>query len=97
MFLLLHFSHAHDLAIDTRIKYLIVILLEDVRDTIEDIEGSENIAPYLRLRNFIDFRNTQNWDKLRYAMPQVPLSQMQAAVDGQVPLMQRQAADNDEQ
>ena len=53
-----------------RTNYLIMVLCEDV--SIEDVD--EDMRLYLKTNTYLPRDSRWFWDKLRYAMPQTPLS-----------------------
>ena len=52
---------------------MLVVLLEDVTDEVQE----EDIKLYLRTKTYLDVNNAWFWEKLRYALPQIPLAKLQ--------------------
>ena len=65
---LLEFRAAHRKVIEDRMKYLIIILLDDVNMA----ELDEEIKLYMRTNTYVSYSDKWFWQKLFYAMPQQP-------------------------
>ena len=63
---LLEFQAAHRRALEQRMRYLIVILLEEV----DPDQVNSEIKHYLRTNTYLSVQNRWFWPKLLYAMPQ---------------------------
>ena len=62
---LMEFREAHRKVLEDRMKYLIVILFDDVDTT----ELDEELKLYLRTNTYLSVSDKQFWQKLFYAMP----------------------------
>ena len=58
---------------EERTNYLILVLCEDV--SVEDLD--EEMRPYLRTNTYLRRDSRWFWEKLKYAMPQKPLLELQ--------------------
>ena len=65
---LLEFRAAHRKVIEDRMKYLIIILLDEVNMA----ELDEEIKLYMRTNTYVSYGDRWFWQKLFYAMPQQP-------------------------
>ena len=71
---ILEFRSAHYRVMKERSNYLIVILLDEI--SMGDLD--EDLKLYMKTNTYLSVENKWFWDKLRYAMPQHPLSQLQS-------------------
>ncbi len=73
---MLEFRAAHQRVLKDRTNYLIVILFEDV--STEDLD--EELKLYLKTNTYLSLSNSWFWQKLIYAMPQIPIATLRPEV-----------------
>ncbi len=71
---ILEFRSAHLRAMKERSNYLIVVLYNEV--SLDDLD--DDLKLYLKTNTYLTVDNKWFWDKLRYAMPHTPISQIES-------------------
>ena len=68
------FKMAHSRATDKQANYLIVVVLEDIANK----KVNKALKLYLKTNTYVSVKDKWFWDKLKYALPKVPIDQLKA-------------------
>ena len=70
----LELQAAHQRALDDRSNYLIIVLLQEVKNN--DLD--ETLQLYMKTNTYVNVENKWFWQKMLYAMPKVPTDKLKA-------------------